>query len=151
MYLYSSLLQRETDSNPVRVGLIGAGKFGSMFLAQVPTTPGLVVTTIADLDPAQAMLRCREVGWDDARVASTGFVDDAEVMIRGDKVDVVVEATGHPAAGIKHALLCAAHGKHVVMVIWSMSRPMCWRALTSRSRRDRPAWCTRWPMAISRR
>ena len=116
MYLYSSLLQRETDSNPVRVGLIGAGKFGSMFLAQVPTTPGLVVTTIADLDPAQAMLRCREVGWDDARVASTEFVDDAEVMIRGDKVDVVVEATGHPAAGIKHALLCAAHGKHVVMV-----------------------------------
>ena len=116
MYLYSSLLQRETDSNPVRVGLIGAGKFGSMFLAQVPTTPGLVVTTIADLDPAQAMLRCREVGWDDARVASTGFVDDAEVMIRGDKVDVVVEATGHPAAGIKHALLCADHEKHVVMV-----------------------------------
>jgi predicted homoserine dehydrogenase-like protein len=116
MYLYSSLLQRETDSNPVRVGLIGAGKFGSMFLAQVPTTPGLVVTTIADLDPAQAMLRCREVGWDDARLAATEFVDDAEVMIRGDKVDVVVEATGHPAAGIKHALLCAAHGKHVVMV-----------------------------------
>ena len=116
MYLYSSLLQREIDSNPVRVGLIGAGKFGSMFLAQVPTTPGLVVTTIADLDPAQAMLRCREVGWDDARVASTEFVDDAEVMIRGDRVDVVVEATGHPAAGIKHALLCAAHGKHVVMV-----------------------------------
>jgi predicted homoserine dehydrogenase-like protein len=116
MYLYSSLLQRETDGKPVRVGLIGAGKFGSMFLAQVPTTPGLVVTTIADLDPAQAMLRCREVGWDDARVASTEFVDDAEVMIRGDKVDVVVEATGHPAAGIKHALLCADHGKHVVMV-----------------------------------
>jgi len=29
---------------------------------------------------------------------------------------VVVEATGHPAAGIKHALLCAEHGKHVVMV-----------------------------------
>ena len=116
MYLYSSLLQREIDSNPVRVGLIGAGKFGSMFLAQVPTTPGLVVTTIADLDPAQARLRCREVGWDDARVAGTEFVDDAEVMIRGDRVDVVVEATGHPAAGIKHALLCAAHGKHVVMV-----------------------------------
>jgi predicted homoserine dehydrogenase-like protein len=116
VYLYSSLLQRETDGKPVRVGLIGAGKFGSMFLAQVPTTPGLVVTTIADLDPAQAMLRCREVGWDDARVASTEFVDDAEVMIRGDKVDVVVEATGHPAAGIKHALLCADHGKHVVMV-----------------------------------
>ena len=116
MYLYSSLIQRATDGKPVRVGLIGAGKFGSMFLAQVPTTPGLVVTTIADLDPAQAILRCREVGWDDARVANTDFIDDAEVMIREDKVDVVVEATGYPAAGIRHALLCAAHGKHIVMV-----------------------------------
>jgi predicted homoserine dehydrogenase-like protein len=36
---------------PVRVGLIGAGKFGSMFLAQVPTIAGLEVTTIADLRP----------------------------------------------------------------------------------------------------
>ncbi len=116
MYLYSSLKQREASNQPVRVGLIGAGKFGSMFLSQVPTTPALVVTIIADLDPDQAMARCREVGWDEARVAATTFIDDAGLMIQGDAVDVVVEATGHPAAGIKHALLCAEHGKHVVMV-----------------------------------
>ena len=116
MYLYSSLKQREADNKPVRVGLIGAGKFGSMFLSQVPTTPGLIVTIIADLGPAQAKTRCKEVGWDDARIASTQFIDDAAAMIRGDQVDVVVEATGHPAAGIKHALLCAEHGKHIVMV-----------------------------------
>jgi len=114
--MYSSLKHREASSQPVRVGLIGAGKFGSMFLSQVPTTPALAVTVIADLDPAQAMARCREVGWDEARVAATTFIDDAELMIQGDQVDVVVEATGHPAAGIKHALLCAEHGKHVVMV-----------------------------------
>lgn len=116
MYLYSSLKQRDADHNPVRVGLIGAGKFGSMFLSQVPTTPGLVVSIIADLDQAQAKARCREVGWDDARITDTHFTDDAEILIASDQVDVVVEATGHPAAGIKHALLCAEHGKHVVMV-----------------------------------
>ena len=116
MYLYSSLKQREAEHNPVRVGLIGAGKFGSMFLSQAPTTPGLVVSVIADLDPAQAKARCREVGWDDARIAAIHFTDDAETLISSDQVDVVVEATGHPAAGIKHALLCAEHGKHVVMV-----------------------------------
>jgi predicted homoserine dehydrogenase-like protein len=116
MYLYSSLQQREADNNPVRVGLIGAGKFGSMFLSQAPTTPGLVVTVIADLDPTQAKERCQEVGWDESCIAATYFVDDAEVMIKGDDVDVVVEATGHPVAGIKHALLCAEFGKHVVMV-----------------------------------
>ncbi len=116
MYLYSSLIQRQVNNKPVRVGLIGAGKFGSMFLSQVPTTPGLVVTMIADLDPAQAMARCKEVGWEETRVAETRFIDDAEAMIQSDTVDVVVEATGHPAAGIKHALLCAEHGKHLVMV-----------------------------------
>ena len=116
MYLYSSLIQREADAMPVRVGLIGAGKFGSMFLSQVPTSPGLIVSVIADLDPSQARARCREVGWDKARLANTIFTDDAEVMIQGDNIDVVVEATGDPAAGIKHALLCVEHGKHVVMV-----------------------------------
>ena len=116
MYLYSSLKQREADARPVRVGLIGAGKFGSMFLSQVPTTPGLIVSVIADLNPSQALERCREVGWDEARLAATTFTDDAEAMIRGDNIDVVVEATGDPAAGIKHALLCAEQGKHVVMV-----------------------------------
>jgi predicted homoserine dehydrogenase-like protein len=116
MYLYSSLKQREADARPVRVGLIGAGKFGSMFLSQVPTSPGLIVSVIADLDPSQAMARCREVGWDEARLANTTFTDEAEAMIQGDIIDVVVEATGDPAAGIKHALLCVEHGKHVVMV-----------------------------------
>jgi predicted homoserine dehydrogenase-like protein len=116
MYLYSSLKQREADATPVRAGLIGAGKFGSMFLSQVPTSPGLIVSVIADLDPSRAMERCREVGWDEARLANTSFTDDAEAMIQGDNIDVVVEATGDPAAGIKHALLCSEHGKHVVMV-----------------------------------
>ncbi len=116
MYLYSALKQRQADKQPVRVGLIGAGKFGTMFLSQVPTTPGLVVKVIADLDPAQARTRCLEVGWEEERLAATEFIDDAESLIRSDDVDVVVEATGHPAAGIKHALLCAEFGKHVVMV-----------------------------------
>ena len=116
MYLYSSLKQREADARPVRVGLIGAGKFGSMFLSQVPTTPGLIVSVIADLDPSQAMARCREVGWEEARLADTIFTDDPETMIRNEDIDVVLEATGDPAAGIKHALLCSEHGKHMVMV-----------------------------------
>ena len=49
MYIYNELLRRADTDNPVRVGLIGAGKFGSMFLAQVPTTLGLDVSVIVDL------------------------------------------------------------------------------------------------------
>ncbi len=116
MYLYRELCDRAAAGTPVRVGLVGAGKFGSMFLSQVPTTPGLEVTSIADLDPARAMNQCRQVGWSDALVDSVTFLDDASVLMQRDDVDVVVEATGHPAAGVRHALMAFENGKHVVMV-----------------------------------
>jgi predicted homoserine dehydrogenase-like protein len=105
-----------TDRGPVRVGLIGAGKFGSMFLSQVPTTAGLEVAVIADLDPSRAKAACRSVGWTDERIAATAFVESGLDLVARGEVEVVVDATGHPAAGIAHALAAAEHGKHIVMV-----------------------------------
>jgi predicted homoserine dehydrogenase-like protein len=116
MNLHRLLQQRLMTGGPVRVGLIGAGKFGSMFLAQVPTTPGIAVTAIADLAPDQARAACRRVGWDDARIATTRFTDDAMAMMASGDVEVVVEATGHAPAGIAHARCAIAGGKHIVMV-----------------------------------
>jgi predicted homoserine dehydrogenase-like protein len=51
MNLYRLLQARHAAGKPVRVALIGAGKFGAMFLSQVPHTPGLEVPVIVDLDP----------------------------------------------------------------------------------------------------
>ena len=116
MYLYQQLQARADAARPVRVGLIGAGKFGSMFLSQAPSTSGLDVSVIADLDPERARAACRAVGWHDARVARTRFTADALDAIGDDSVDVVVEATGDPAAGIAHARAAAAARKHIVMV-----------------------------------
>jgi len=116
MYIYQELAQRAQAKQPVRVGLIGAGKFGSMFLSQAPSTPGLRVRAIADLDPDRARAACRAVGWSDALIADTLFTDDAVAMMARDDVDVVVEATGVPAAGIRHARAAFAAGKHIVMV-----------------------------------
>jgi len=107
---------RAEAGQPVRVGLIGAGKFGSMFLAQVPTTAGLRVTAIADLSPERAEAACRHVGWSDDAVAATRFTRDALALVASPDVDIVVEATGHPPAGIRHARAAIAAGKHVVMV-----------------------------------
>ncbi|OSQ53350.1 NAD(P)H-dependent oxidoreductase [Marivita geojedonensis] len=101
---------------PVRAGLIGAGKFGSMFLSQVPTIAGLDVSAIADLDVERARAACRVVGWDDARIGATAFVEDGEELAARDDVDVVIEATGNPRAGIAHARAAIAAGRHVVMV-----------------------------------
>ena len=116
MYLYADLLRRADASQPVRVGLIGAGKFGSMFLSQAPTTPGLRVTAIADLAPDRARAACRTAGWGDALVAETAFTDDALALAARADVDVVVEATGRPEAGIRHARGAFACEKHIVMV-----------------------------------
>jgi predicted homoserine dehydrogenase-like protein len=133
-------------SRPVRVGLIGAGKFGSMFLAQVPSSTGIEVAVIADLAPGRAREACRRVGWSDERIAATRFTDDAMAMMAGD-IDVVVEATGHAPAGIAHARRAIAEGRHIVMVnVEADVLARRWRARPSRR-----GWCIRSPMAISRR
>jgi len=116
MYLHQELAARAAAGRPVRVGLIGAGKFGSMFLSQVPSTPGLSVVSIADLDPERARRACREVGWSDVLVDQTAFVDEAVTMMRSGDLEVVVEATGNPAAGLRHARGAIANGLHIVMV-----------------------------------
>src|SRR5580698_11370899 len=115
MNLFSLLKARHAAGKPVRVALIGAGKFGSMFLSQVPHTPGLEVPVIVDLDPQRAREACRTVGWDDARIAATTFTADG-AKATFDNIEVIVEATGNPAVGIKHARAAIAAGKHIVMV-----------------------------------
>lgn len=100
----------------MRVGLIGAGKFGSMFLSQVPTTPALRVASIADLRPDAARKACAEVGWTEERIADVVFTDDALAMMARDDVDVIVEATGNPVVGLLHAREAIRQGRHIVMV-----------------------------------
>ncbi len=127
MNLHRLLEEREAAGRPIRVALIGAGKFGSMFLAQAPRTPGLHVAGIADLDRTRAQAALARVDWaheawaarsiDEAIRHRTTFVtDDAMALIVADGIEVVIDATGAPAAGIHHALACCAHGKHIVMV-----------------------------------
>src|SRR5216684_640831 len=127
MNLHAKLRARAEAGRPIRVGLIGAGKFGSMFLAQAPRTPGLHVMAIADLSPNRARQSLRRVGWPDDRFAarsladavahgSTFITDDAAALIGADGMEVVIDATGHPASGIRHALLCCKHRRHIVMV-----------------------------------
>src|SRR5215469_5140424 len=116
MSLHHLLRQRAAADRPIRVGLIGAGKFGSMFLNQVPTMPGVEIAVIADLDPERARGACEKVGWDARRVARTRFAASGIELCADPEVEVVVEATGSPAAGIAHARAAIATGRHIVMV-----------------------------------
>jgi predicted homoserine dehydrogenase-like protein len=117
MNLYSLLQKRLAETGkPVGVGLIGAGKFGSMFLAQAPRTRGIEVVAIADLAPARAEAALTAVGWPADLIETVELGDDAFALIARDDIEVVIDATGHPPSGIRHALACAKNGKHIVMV-----------------------------------
>ena len=126
MNLFRLLQERVAEGRPVTVGLIGAGKFGSMFLAQARHTPGLCVAAIADLDPDRAGAALAETGWTgEARwgyspphapdQGTIHLTDDAFELIGTDGVEVVVDATGNPPAGLAHARAAIAGGKHIVM------------------------------------
>ena len=127
MNLARLMQQRAANKNPIRIGLIGAGKFGSMYLSQIPRTPGMHLLGLADLNPKRAAESLRRVGWKDEQFAAQSFeqafkhgttciTDDAMALITNPHVEVIIDATGHPAAGIAHVLACCEHKKHIVMV-----------------------------------
>ena len=127
MNLATMLKARAEAGNPIRVGMIGAGKFGAMFLAQARLTPGMQIVAISDLNPARAKEACRRTGWpeeqfsatslEEARWTGATFVtDDTDAMIDFDGIDIVIEATGNPRAGIRHCLRSIDAGHHIIMV-----------------------------------
>jgi predicted homoserine dehydrogenase-like protein len=127
MNLHAKLLERQTAGKPVTVGVIGAGKFGTMFLSQARLTQGMHIAGVADLDTARARSQLKTAGWPDSQYAAasladahkkraTFITDDAMALIADPRIEVIVEATGVPGAGIHHCLQAIKNGKHIVMV-----------------------------------
>ena len=114
MSLYAQLQKRAAEGKPIRVGLIGAGKFGSMYLAQVPRTPGVHLVGIADLNPSNARENLKRVGWEEGRIPPIS--EDWRKLVSHPEIDIVIEATGNPVAAVDHVLEAFRHGKHVIMV-----------------------------------
>ena len=125
MNLYAKLRQRE--QNPLRIGVIGAGKFGAMYIAQVPRTPGVHLVGIADLSPDNARENLKRVGWkaeaysaaslhQALKSGQTHISDDWQALIAHPGIDIVIESTGNPLAAVEHALAAFSNRKHVVMV-----------------------------------
>ncbi len=130
MNFYSMLQKRAQENNPIKVGVIGAGKFSSMFLSQARLTPGMQVTGIAELDPQRARQSLLRTGWsndasvyadksddinDAARAGKVAITNDAMQLIQAD-CDVIMEITGNPEVGTVHAASAIEMGRHVVMV-----------------------------------
>ena len=127
MNLYRLLCRRAESGKPLRVGLIGAGKFGSMFLAQAQRMPGVHLVAIADLVPTRTQEALRRCGWPDERFDARNFAEavkrgnthitgDASALIAAEGIQIVIDATGNPAAGIQHVMACCDYKKHIIMV-----------------------------------
>jgi predicted homoserine dehydrogenase-like protein len=127
MNLHAKLRERAAQGKPLRIGLIGAGKFGSMYLAQIPRTPGIHLVGIADLSPANAQTNLDRVGWKAEQTAATSLddaiakgntylTDNWEALVAHPQIEIIVECTGNPVAAVDHCLAAFKNGKHVVNV-----------------------------------
>ncbi len=127
MNLHRMLKQRAADQRPVTVAIVGAGKFGSMFITQVRTTLGMHLVGVADLAPDRARDRMKVCGWDASQYSATSIdealktggtlvTDDAMSLIRHGAIEVIIEATGDPTTGIRLCLAAIENNKHIVMV-----------------------------------
>lgn len=130
--MFSSLLaKRAADNNPIRVGVIGAGKFGAGLVAQLSQMKGMVTSLIADIDLEHArhaysssrvpvetiqVVRTEEEVNEAIRSGRPAVTDNGLLVTHSDLVDVVVEVTGVPEVGARMAYEALTHRKHVVMV-----------------------------------
>jgi predicted homoserine dehydrogenase-like protein len=129
--LSTLLAKRQAEGRPIRVGIIGTGKFGAGLVAQISQMQGMETSVIADINPdharhafassgvpAEALVAAETTAEieDAIRAGKPVIADDALAMIQAGPLDVVVEATGVPKVGARHAYEAIAHGKHVVMV-----------------------------------
>ena len=107
MNLYSLLRRRADEAGPIRVGVIGAGKFASMFLTQASVTPEFHVVGVADINVPKAKDALHRTGWsadryaatsldEAARTGLTAVIDDSMALIEHPSVEVILEITGNP-------------------------------------------------------
>jgi predicted homoserine dehydrogenase-like protein len=125
MSLYRQLQIKEENNQPIHVGVIGAGKFGTMFLSQANRLPGVHVVGVADLNPEVARSNLRLAEWPDEQFSAnsldnaietgrTCILDNSARLIAFPQIDIIIECTGNPVIAVDHLLAAFDEGKHVI-------------------------------------
>ena len=100
---------------PITIGIIGAGKFATMFFAQAIKIPSIHIVGVVDIYPENAKSNMEMVGWDTSafetsslsNAFSTGktFIsDDWEALTSNESIEIIIECTGNPISAVKHCL-----------------------------------------------
>ena len=127
MNFYTMLQDRLAKGKPVRVGLIGAGKFGTMYLAQVRKVPGVHLVGLAELNIPKAFASLKRTNWPAEQVnaktleeafktGKTCVLESADELISSPFTEVIIDCTGLAELGLHTTLNCVQHGKHIVNV-----------------------------------
>ena len=128
--LYDRLEKLEEDDQPIQVGIIGAGTFGTQIIARICQMQGMRIAVVADLitERGSSALQTGGISKEAVTLCDTSAaindamrqrqfaVTDDPAAIIGSAVDVVVEATGNAEAGAQHGFDAISAGKHLVMV-----------------------------------
>ncbi len=129
--IFEGLSKRAEENNPIRVGIIGAGKFGAALVTQICQMRGMVVSLVADVQlenartsflsndykPGDWLQVDTENGVEDAiRQNKPAIAEDGFLVCRSASIDVVVDTTGSPEAGALFGVEALNHRKHLVMV-----------------------------------
>ena len=127
--IYESLFEK-TGIKQIKAGLIGTGTYGISLLAQAQRISRLNIPVICDQDPQTAKIACFRSGIPKNNITicsnrnqirhtvekgGCAIAENYELMLEAP-LDVIVESTGNPEAGARHAEAAIEHGKHVAMV-----------------------------------
>jgi len=96
----------------VRAGLVGVGDFGASLLAQARHIPNLEIALLCDKDRSRMEAAVGVAGADAGRIAMVEDFSEAGNV----ELDVLVEATGNPAAAAANGELAIRRRQHLVMV-----------------------------------
>jgi predicted homoserine dehydrogenase-like protein len=116
-------------TRPAETCVVGSGGFGRSFLAQARRIPLVNARVAVDRETAIAVAALHSIGIPDDQVAVCTtpaeaaaawdrgqYIAAADVAIlTGLPLDLLIEATGHPEAGARHARLAIEAGWHVAL------------------------------------
>jgi len=125
MSLYNQLKARRANNEIIRIGLIGVGKFGTMFASQVIRLPGIHVVGVADLNVQSCKSNLKLAGWKpemyDAKTldkalesGTTCILENFGSLVNEPRIDIIIECTGNPVKAVDHIIAAFESGKHVI-------------------------------------
>ena len=73
--------QLEREGKPITVGVIGAGRFGTLALIQLHRMAGVRIAVVTDLDTGRALVALERAGVDRGQIIATDTSGEAEGAI----------------------------------------------------------------------